>query len=85
VRHYHGQILSLAREQLNRTAQEDFEGRFIGGLSVAINPEHLAAAKLKIQAALAEAGELLSRGPCTEVYQLQVQFFPVTKPEKEEA
>lgn len=79
VRNYHGQTLALARAELNKTSEEDFAKRLISGLSVAVNPAKVAEAKLRLQEALLEVSKVLSEGKCSEVYQLQVQLFPVTK------
>jgi len=79
VRNYHRQTLEKAQKELNKTDPESFAKRLISGASVAVNPEKIEEAKLRLHAALVEISKLLSEGPCTEVYQLQVQLFPVTR------
>lgn len=79
IRSYHAQTLGLARRELEKIKDSDFSQRLIMGASLAVNPDRLQEAKLALQAAIVEISKSLSEGSCAEVYQLQVQLFPVTK------
>ena len=49
------------------------------GMAMAINPEKIPEAITRIKKFLGEICDELQVGPCTEVYQLGVQLFPLTK------
>jgi len=65
--------------QLERPVdQSSFQNRLFTGYTVAVDPDKILEAKNLIHKFLLETCQLLSTGPCTQVYQLQVQFFPHT-------
>ena len=57
-----------------------YEKRVNYGMAMAIDPEKLQVAHERIRKFLGELCDELQTGPCTEVYQLGVQLFPLTKP-----
>lgn len=80
MRNFHKQmILKAVRHMELNTEQEAYQRRLINGYTVAVNSEKIEEAKILLQKSLAEVAELLSHGASDAVYQLQVQFFPLTK------
>lgn len=82
VRDFHKQMLKKAYEALSNTSQEEYERRLVTGFTIATNPEKLEEAKRIIFDSLSEIALLLSEGTCKEVYQYNVQLFPLTKHQK---
>lgn len=78
VRRFHQQMIGKALDALESDAQEDFEKRDITGTTMAINPKRLAEAKKRIQKFRRTLLRYLTRGECTELYQMNVQVFPLT-------
>jgi len=79
VRKFHSQMISKAARHLNHaTSKEDFARRLITGLTIAVNPEQIEAARAIIHKALYDVAEILTQGACTEVYQMNLQLFPLT-------
>jgi uncharacterized protein (TIGR02147 family) len=83
VRDFHLAQMRRAAQLMNlRNSQDDFDGRLITGLTVASNPEKIQEAKAILHTALYEVANLLSNGRCSEIYQINLQFFPHTKKKK---
>lgn len=83
IRSFHQQMIERAREELQRTKEADFEARSISGMTMAIRLDRLDEAKRRIQNFQKEMAHFLTEGEREEVYQLNVQFFPLTKTAKE--
>ncbi|MGK5087960.1 TIGR02147 family protein [Bdellovibrionota bacterium FG-2] len=79
VRSFHQQMIGKALEQLQHTDDEAFDARQISSMTMAIPKSSLALAKERIQAFQKELATLLCVGDCDEVYQLNIQMFPLTK------
>lgn len=79
VRGFHKQMITKALHELSKVRPEDFEDRIITGVTIAVNPENLSQAKELIFAALTEVAAALSDGSCQDVYQFNVQLFPLAK------
>lgn len=80
IRNFHKQLMIKAIDtMMSETTEEDFSKRWISGIMMAANPERIAEAKIRLNLALHEIAAFVSEGDCSEVYQLGVQFFPVTK------
>lgn len=80
VRELHSQLIKLALKKLQvETTDKDFQNRLINGFVFAGNPKKFTAARSKLNEALFEVVEMLSEGECSEVYQLNVQFLPITQ------
>ncbi len=79
VRKFHGQMIGKALAALESGDPEDFAARDITGMTMAINPARLAEAKKRIQKFRRSLLRYLTRGECTELYQMNVQVFPLTK------
>lgn len=80
IRRFHKQLIKKAYDELDqRAGHEAFDGRLVAGATFALNPAHLALLKQKIQECMYEVSSLAAEGPCRDVYQLNVQFFPLTK------
>lgn len=57
------------------------EVRLNSGATIATNPENIKKARAYISEMICKVSEILTEGECTEVYQLNVQMFPLTNPE----
>lgn len=80
IRKFHKQMIKKAYEELDsKTEDHDFEKRLITGTTFALNEEKIKILKDKIQNAIYEVSAMASEGPCQSVYQMNVQFFPLTK------
>ncbi|MNL22550.1 hypothetical protein D3C87_1439020 [compost metagenome] len=80
IRGIHAQLIQLAMQKLmTETAQVNFDARLINGVMFAANPANLQRAKDRLNDAIYEAAEILAEGECTEVYQINLQLFPLTK------
>ena len=82
IRHFHSQMIHKSVEHLdNFTDLESFKNRLITGITVATNPGNIEGVKQFLEKALHDAGLSLSQGDCKEVYQLNIQLFPLTERE----
>lgn len=79
VRAFHLMMIEKAKAELGKTGQEDFDRRLINGFTIAVNPEHLERLKSKIIDFLDELSREAAEGEPREVYQCNMQFFPLTK------
>lgn len=80
VRAFHDMMIAKARHELTaKTSPEDYQRRLINGFTMAVNPAHLERVKAKIIRFMDELSHEASDGECEDVYQLNVQFFPLTK------
>ena len=79
MRDFHKQMMLRAiRHMESHVEQKSFERRLINGYTISVNPEKVEQAKVMLQKAMLEIAQALSEGDAKEVYQLQVQFFPLT-------
>ncbi|MGK5085053.1 TIGR02147 family protein [Bdellovibrionota bacterium FG-1] len=83
VRKFHQQMIEKASQELQKTSDADFSRRLINGITFACAPEHLELIKDKIDRLQDEILALTQDGAKDSVYQMNVQFFPLTKPKKE--
>lgn len=81
VRAFHRQMIDKAVDQLGETAPEAFARRSITGHTVAIDTSRLDEAREFIEAMQAEFIKRFSVGSPDEVYQLNIQLFPLSKKE----
>ena len=80
MRSFHKQMMMKAiRHMETHTEQEIYQKRLINGYTIAVDPDKVEAAQVLLQKSMIEIAELLTSGEKTsEVYQLQVQLFPLT-------
>jgi uncharacterized protein (TIGR02147 family) len=79
IRNFHIENLKKAVGHLQTNYdQKSFEKRLITGYTLAVNPEYIDQAKIMIQKSLVEIVAKLTSGSCSEVYQLQIQLFPLS-------
>lgn len=79
IRKFHQSMIEKALWTLqNQQSEIEFKQRLITGITIATNPEHLEKAKAVLQSAIHEAASILSEGPCTHIYQLNLQLFGLT-------
>ncbi len=79
IRHHHELKIQKALTYLKTQKDKDFELRHFSGVSFAADPLKIPKARERLYQALYEVAELLDEGSCTEVYQLNLQLFPLTK------
>lgn len=79
VRQLHRDLIGKALENLSSGKKTDFDARLIAGAMIPCNPERLEEAKQRIHRFRREIIRFLSEGECRELYQLNVQLFPLTK------
>lgn len=80
IRKFHKQMIKKAYEELDkRTEENELNNRLVVGATFAINHDKLDLLKEKIQNVLYEVSSSASEGPCQSVYQLNIQFFPLSR------
>lgn len=79
VRQYHRQMMEKAIDTLSSASDKDFQKRSISGATLAINPRHLREANRRIEKFRSEIIDLVTKGACREVYQLNIQLFSLLK------
>lgn len=82
VRDYHRQMIQKASDAIESGNAEDYAARDITGSTISIDPAKIPEAKRKIAAFRRSLLKFLSDGESSEVYQLNVQFFGVSRPVK---
>ena len=83
IRNFHSIMIEKAKIEMETKIQDiDFQRRLINGYTLAFNPENLEKVKAKLQELMSEVSLEGSEGICTEVYQLNLQFFPLSKTKK---
>lgn len=82
VRNFHDQMISKSRVELKKTEPQDFSRRYITGATFALNSAQLEQLKSIIANFLNEVTQTGGSGLCDEVYQCNVQLFPLTSSEK---
>jgi uncharacterized protein (TIGR02147 family) len=78
IRDFHRQMIAKASESMELEEPEDYAARDITGASFAIDPAKLPEAKRRITAFRRSMIKFLTEGESSEVYQLNIQFFPIT-------
>lgn len=79
VRAFHTQMIEKAKGELLKTSQADYDRRLINGFTMALNPEHMHRLKSKIIQFLDDLSREASEGPTSEIYQCNMQLFPLSK------
>ena len=83
VREFHRQMATLAIESLKNTDQESFEQRYITGLTLAVQKNKLPEFKQELQEFQKKIMAMVDSKTFDEVYQLNLQFFPLTQKNKD--
>lgn len=79
MRQLHRELILKGVKSLASGKQSDYNARSISGAMIPTNPERLEQAKKKIAAFRRSLIRFLSEGESTEVYQLNLQLFPLTR------
>lgn len=82
VRRYHFQLIEKAMEAMKLAGEADFLRREIGAATMVVNPARLEEARRRIRRFRRSLMNYVTKGNCTELYQLNVQFFPLTRGRK---
>lgn len=80
VRGYHSKMLELAKRELRRTSPENFRRRDISGCTLSVDPEKIPEARIRIKRFRRRLSKFLAEGNAHEVYQLNIQLFPLLRP-----
>ncbi len=79
IREYHRMIIAQGLENmLMQTSEAAFQQRLISSITFAMNPTHEKRGRERLAELIYEIADIMSDGDCTEVYQLNVQMFPLT-------
>lgn len=78
TRRFHGEMIDKAKRSLQSAMPRDYEGRDITGITMAVDPARLKTAKRRIATFRRQIMTYLSRGELKEVYQLNIQLFPLS-------
>jgi uncharacterized protein (TIGR02147 family) len=81
IRHYHQQMLSRGAQELDKTDEESFQRRSITANSIAMDAARIPEAKAFIYEFEQEFARRFTSGTPNEVFQLNLQFFQITKNE----
>ena len=79
IREFHAQMMDQAKAAMERPGRDEFESREIGSATMAINARRIPRARKMIQRFRRELLEFMTAGECSELYQLNVQFFRLTR------
>lgn len=77
IRAFHRESLRRALQELEDTSPERFAKRKIIGATVAVNRKHLSSIQQEMEKFLRRACEKLNRGETEDLYQLNLQLFPI--------
>ncbi len=80
MRRLHRTMILKALAALQSSKKSDFERRDITGSMIPVNPDRLAEAKKRIARFRKQMIRFLSEGECSELYQMNVQLFALTRP-----
>lgn len=81
IRNFHQQMISKAQQALDQQEPEVFKRREISSMTMAVDARKINQAKKLIESFKNQMADLLTEGQCEEVYQLNVQLFPLTQEE----
>jgi len=79
IREFHKQMMDQAKVAIDREGQNEFLEREISGITMAINAARINEAKKRIQKFQRELFNYLTEGESTELYQLNLQFFRLSR------
>lgn len=79
IRQYHSAMINKANEELRKVDDESFSLRLITGITIGANVEKLEMAKSILNDAIHKASKILKDPMATEVYQINLQLFPLSK------
>jgi uncharacterized protein (TIGR02147 family) len=79
IRMFHKQMIEKAKIELDRVDAESFKKREVSSVTVAVRSDRIAEAKRRIFKFQNSIANFLSQGPCDEVFQFNVQLFPLSR------
>jgi len=77
ILNFHEGMIQKALEAARSEKDEDYLARDITGITMPINPARIGGAKTRIQRFRWSLYRYLSQGECTDLYQLNLQLFPL--------
>lgn len=75
---YHRNMMAKSIDQFDKNEQRDFDRRTVLGYTLAVNPDVLESVMKKLKEDLITTASIATTGECKDVYQLNLQFFPLT-------
>lgn len=82
IRTFHHQMITKALDQLQKTEPDAFSKREISALTLAIPRARIDEARKKIKKLQEEMARLFVSDECDEIYQLNMQFFPLSQSDR---
>lgn len=83
VRKYHSMMIQKGKEELKCEDMESFSTRLISAVCYSGSSAKIKEAKLILEEAMYRAANLMAGEPeCDEIYQINIQFFPLTASSK---
>lgn len=79
VRSFHSQMMEKAMKELRDIRPDRFKAREISGVTMGVAKARIPEARKKIRQFYSEMSDFLTEGDADEVYQLNVQLFPLTR------
>jgi uncharacterized protein (TIGR02147 family) len=79
VRGFHRQMIGKALDELQDTSVEAFSEREISGTTMSIDPARLPELKKTLARLQRKFSDIATKGEASQVYQLNIQFFNLTK------
>jgi len=83
VRAFHRQMISKAISELDKVSDKDFSKREISSITMAVRGDRIVEARKRIKDFQKELAAFLTEGECDELFQLNLQFFQLSKTIKE--
>lgn len=78
VRAFHEQAIDRAKAELKKTSASDFAARQVVATTMTVDPSKISEAQRLIVKFQADLAKLMTDSPAKEVYQLTLQFIPLT-------
>jgi uncharacterized protein (TIGR02147 family) len=82
VRNFHQQMIDKAKDNLNNQNPDEYERRDISSITFAIDSSKMDEAKKLINDFKNQMADFLTEGNCKDVFQLNIQLFPLTAADK---
>lgn len=80
IRQYHSQMMEKAKNLMfAETSNDAYAERLIVGTTIAANLKNLNKIRQRLAEFMAEISQDFTEGECTDIYQLNIQLFPLTK------
>lgn len=83
AQNYHRNMISRSLKEFEKNGPEDFKRRTVVGYTLAVNPNVIEDVMKKLKEDLLMSTSIATQGDCQEVYQLNLQFYPLSNSSNE--